>query len=218
MVRDGVQKPPLGVWATVRENHGGGGEQWCWKTAARSVSHGFGKPCVEGERWWRTTAGQVENGAGEPGPGRRAMVSENQNQVAGQQRKAATIGARRGNTAVLDCATILHRLNTNRKRQCYVSPIECHVVNGTTVRSCFLVVVCVSLEPPGTRFLPRAWNVWERNYHDAFVFTGRQADKHLDWNSELFVRCIIIKVRHLRQVFDDYCQTQLMPCRTMRTF
>ena len=94
MVRDGVQKPPLGVWATVRENHGGGGEQWCWKTAARSVSHGFGKPCVEGERWWRTTAGQVENGAGEPGPGRRAMVSENQNQVAGQQRKAATIGAR----------------------------------------------------------------------------------------------------------------------------
>ena len=34
---------------------------------------------------------------------------------------------------------------------------------------------------------------------------ARQAH-YLDWNSELFIHCITIKVRLLREVFDEYCQ------------
>ena len=32
-VGDGVQKPPLGLWATVRENRREMGKRWCTKTA-----------------------------------------------------------------------------------------------------------------------------------------------------------------------------------------
>ena len=43
-VGDGAQKPPLGVWATVRENRHGVDGRWCTKTTVGRMGDSVQKP------------------------------------------------------------------------------------------------------------------------------------------------------------------------------